>query len=74
MIIQDNRFKKKELSFDQLQTGELYVSSRLQAYVVHTAMDEVGYFNVNLEDGTLYFPDDHIGDVFEPVKATLVVE
>lgn len=69
MNITDNRFKKQELNWDELETGKVYVSHRLQKYVMMTDSECLAC----LETGQLYNGESSC-DVFEPVKATLVVE
>lgn len=74
MNIKDNRFKKKELSWGELETKEVYVSHRLQKYVMMTSGIERVECIVCLETGELYSEAECKGDFFGPVKATLVVE
>lgn len=74
MNITDNRFKKQELNWDELETGKVYISHRLQKYVMMTSGIEKVECIVCLETGELYSETECKGDVFEPVKATLVVE
>lgn len=74
MIIDDKRFVKKELSWDELETSSVYISHRLQKYVMMTSGIERVECIVCLETGELYSEAECLGDVFEPVKVTLVVE
>lgn len=74
MIIDDKRFVKKELSWDELEAGKVYISHKFQKYVMG-AKDSDGYLLiVCLETGAVNVGDDYQVDSFEPVKATLVVE
>lgn len=70
MIIDDRRFDKKELSWGELEAKGVYVSHRLQKYVMKT--DDA--YVVCLETAELFDRDECLGDLFEPVRATLVVE
>lgn len=74
MNIDDRRFDKKELSWGELETGTVYVSHRLQRYVMMTSGIERVECIVCLETGELYSETECQGDVFEPVKARLIVE
>lgn len=71
MKITDNRNKRLELKWDDIESGKVYISHRLCKYVL--AADD-GAWLVCLETGVVFDQDECIGDVFEPVKATLVVE
>lgn len=73
MIIDDRRFLKKELSFYELEVGKIYVSHRQQKYLI-VITDERYHYVASLESGEIFGEVDCDGDVFEPVKATLVVE
>lgn len=70
MKVNDKRFVKQEVGVDDLLNNEVYVSSRLQRYILVTMQGNV----VCLETGEEYNLAELIGDVFEPVKASLVVE
>lgn len=74
MKINDQRFKKQELSFEQLDCGKVYVSSRLQKYVMSISGHHGYSYIVDLEDGEVYDEDECNGDVFTPVEAELIVK
>lgn len=74
MNIDDRRFLKKEFSWDELETSGVYISHRLQKYVMMTSGIERVECIVCLETGELYSEAECQGDVFQPVKATLVVK
>lgn len=74
MIITDMRFKKQELSFEELLCGLVYVSHRLQKYVMATSGHHGYNYVVDLEDGEVYDEDECNGDVFTPVEAELIVK
>lgn len=71
MKINDTRGKTQNLKFDELIAGEVYVSCRLQVYILATEED----ISVDIDDGTVYrdhdFNDD---DEFIPVHARLEIE
>lgn len=69
MKVNDLRHQKQELSFHELEAGKVYVSSRLQRYVIMTK--ELS--TVCLQSGELFEADEHDGDVFEPVNAVLEI-
>jgi len=70
MIINDLRGKTKELEWSELEFGEVYISSGLQKYMMFTQE----YKTIDLETGELFDEDEHMGDVFFPVKARLEIE
>lgn len=70
MKINDLRFKKQELTLDELECGRVYVSSRLQKYLLLTSEDLL----VCLETGEAFDEDECEGDVFTPVEAELVIK
>lgn len=70
MNIIDNRFKKQELSFEELEDAKVYVSSRLQKYVFKTKYVVV----VCLETGETYDDVQLDGDVFTPVEAEMIIK
>lgn len=70
MKINDQRNKKTEFKFDELAYGQVYVSNRLQKYVMRTQNCSV----ICLESGELFDDDECDGDVFIPVQCELVVE
>lgn len=75
MNITDNRFKKQELSFDELEAGKVYVSHKLQKYVMASMpWGNDSLLLMCLETGEIFAEDGCDGAGFEPVKATLVVE
>lgn len=69
MIINDVRNTRKELSWSELKNGQVYVSNRLQKYILKTSDDYV----VCLDSGELFDPDECMGDVFNSVNAKLEV-
>lgn len=74
MKINDNRGKAKELTFDDLQAGQVYVSHRLQKYVLGTQQwDEDTLLIVCLESGEIFDYVECCGDVFTEVNAVLQV-
>jgi len=70
MKIIDARFKKQELSFEELVGAKVYVSSRLQKYVFKTKYIVV----VCLETGETYDDVQLDGDVFTPVEAEMIIK
>lgn len=68
MIINDTRNKAKELNFENLEAGKVYVSSRLQKYML--CVD--GYVAC-LVSGELFDLDECIGDTFTEVNARLEI-
>lgn len=70
MKVNDQRYQKQELSFDQLETGKVYVSHKLQKYIIKT--DHV--LTVCLDSGVVIQKGEHDGDVFEPVNAVLEIK
>lgn len=70
MKIDDQRFVKQEVGVDDLLNNVVYVSSRLQRYLLVTMQGNM----VCLETGEEYNLAELEGDAFTPVKATLVVE
>lgn len=54
MIINDVRNTRKELAWSELKNGQVYVSNRLQKYVLKTNDD----FVVCLDSGELFDPDE----------------
>lgn len=69
MKVNDLRGKAAELSFDDLEHGKVYVSSRFQKYVLYAKDD----FTVCLESGEAFDRDGHHGDVFTEVNAVLQI-
>lgn len=74
MNIIDNRFKKQELIFEELESGKVYVSSRLQKYVMGTTGHRGYNYVVDLESGEVYDDVELDGDVFTPVEAELIIK
>jgi len=70
MIINDKRNKSREISWADLKFGEVYISNRLQKYMMYTQE----YKTIDLDSGEMFDEDEHFGDVFYPVKATLEIE
>jgi len=70
MKVNDLRNKKQELSFDDLNCGFVYISSRLQKYLLMTEDDTM----VCLESGSVFHDHQFNGDVFEPVSAVLEIK
>lgn len=69
MEINDLRFVSKELKFDDLEAGKVYISSRMLKYMMRT----VDLYNVCLVSGDLSCKEDHYGDVFTEVNARLEI-
>lgn len=71
MNINDIRHKKQELSFYDLEQGQIYISSRMQKYVILTGNESL----VCMETGDIWgHTEISRDDVYTPVKATLVIE
>ncbi len=70
MKVNDLRHQKQELSFDELEWGKCYVSSRLQKYLIFTEDSTM----VCLQTGATYQESGFRGDVFEPVSAVLEIK
>jgi len=70
MIINDLRGRVKELDWANLEFGEVYVSNRLQKYMMFTQE----YKTVDLQSGEMFDEDEHLGDVFFLLKARLEIE
>ena len=70
MNINDRSREFKELGWDLLVFGQVYISSRFQKYTIFTQ----DYKTVCLDSGEVYDEDEHKGDVFTPVNATLEVK
>lgn len=73
MKINDARFKKEELLWDDLEMGKVYVSSQKQKYVMHVHIEQDVYMNICLEGGEAYDWEDHLGDRFTLVDAVLEI-
>lgn len=71
MKVNDMRHQKQELSFDELEAGNTYISHKLQKYVIKTRDN---YYVVCLESGQVFDYDEVNGDVFEPVNAVLEIK
>lgn len=69
MNINDKRFTQKEIAWDALLEGQVYVSSRKQKYMLTTQEGTV----VCLESGEVFDADEMKGDVFIPVTCTLEI-
>ena len=70
MKVNDLRGKlDKEYSFDDLEAGRVYVSSRFQKYMIYT---QDGY-TLCLESGERFDRNEHSGDVFTEVNAVLQI-
>lgn len=69
MKINDQRHIAKTVSWINLKAGEVYISSRLQKYMIFTDTDQL----VCLETGYLTDFGDHEGDEFIHIKATLEI-
>ena len=75
MNITDNRFKKQELLWEELECGRVYISHKLQKYVMASMpWGNDSMLLMCLETGEIFAEDECDGDGFEPVKTTLVVE
>lgn len=70
MKIDDRRHARTEVSFDELEAGKVYISHHFGKYMMCTSED----VTVCLETGEIRDRDEHTGDIFYPVKATLIVE
>lgn len=68
MIINDTRGKAKELHFENLEAGKVYVSHRLQKYVFCSS-----HGVVCLVSGDLFDFDECLGDIFTEVNARLEI-
>lgn len=70
MKVNDLRGKlDKELIFNDLEAGRVYVSSRFQKYMIYTQDD----YTICLESGERFDRTDHDGDVFTEVNAVLQI-
>lgn len=69
MKINDLRFEKKELSWDDLEHGEVYVSSRYQKYLFFSQANQT----ICLDTGEVFDKDEHKGDTFTHVQATMEI-
>lgn len=69
MQVNDLRGKTVELGFDDLEASKVYVSHRLQKYVLST---DSGYI-VCVESGEMWDGDECQGDVFTEVNAVLQI-
>jgi hypothetical protein len=69
MNINDTRHILKELTWKDLIFGQVYVSSRMSKYMIFTQ----DYKTVCLDSGEVYDEDEHKGDMFISVDATLQV-
>lgn len=69
MKINDMRAYPKPYTFSELKAGEVYVSSRLQKYVMMTQDDAT----VCLESGEMFDSDEHSGDEFIHANAKLEI-
>lgn len=70
MNINDRSREFKELGWELLVFGQVYISSRFQKYMIFTQ----DYKTVCLDSGEVYDEDEHKGDVFTPVNATLEIK
>ena len=76
MKINDTRGKSKELTFEELEAGKVYISSRLQKYVMfcNLGLSTTGNdYTVCLETGELFNLEEMYGDVFTEVSAVLQI-
>lgn len=69
MKIHDLRAYHKDYKLSDLKAGEVYISSRLQKYMIFTDTDQL----VCLETGYLTDSSDHEGDEFNHVNAKLEI-
>lgn len=69
MKVNDIRGKSQEFTFDELEAGRVYTSTRFQKYLLMT--DDM--YTVCLETGEMIGCDQHVGDIFIPVNAVLEV-
>lgn len=69
MKVNDLRGKAAEISFDDLEQGKVYVSSRFQKYMIYSSEAAT----VCLETGEVFDIDEHNGDVFTKVNAVLQI-
>jgi len=74
MKINDMRFKKQELPFEELDSGKVYVSSRLQKYVMSTSGHHGYNYVVDLDSGEVFDYDELYEDVFTPVEAEVIIK
>lgn len=72
MLINDNRFKQKELTWGDLEPGKVYISSQKQKYGMFVRFSGEYRF-VCLETGFVSYEFEHSGDVFTLVEATLEI-
>ena len=70
MNINDTRHQSTADVWEQLVFGQVYISSRFQKYMIFTQ----DYKTVDLESGEVFVEDEHKGDVFTPVEATLEIK
>lgn len=70
MNINDRSREFKELGWELLVFGQVYISNRFQKYMIFTQ----DYKTVCLDSGEVYDEDEHKGDVFTPVNATLEIK
>ncbi|MNF03208.1 hypothetical protein D3C80_2024800 [compost metagenome] len=70
MKINDTRSNKKEIDWHHLVSGEVYVSSRKQKYLIYTQEEGL----ICLESGEWFSQDEMSGDVFTHVNARLEIE
>ncbi len=71
MKVNDQRHQKQELSISELEAPNVYVSSRMQKYLMKVLNED---WLVCLETGQAYYGSEFDGDVFEPVNAVLEIK
>lgn len=60
MVINDRSLEFKQIGWELLVFGQVYISNRYQKYMIFTQ----DYKTVCLDSGEVYDEDEHKGDVF----------
>lgn len=69
MLIDDQRHKRKEIAWSEMESAQIYIAHKLQKYLIKTN----DMYVVCLESGELFDQDELMGDVFTSVNARLEI-